>query len=402
MRQTFITFPLVLLFSVLLTGCGDDTRTAIRDATIGWITDEGKVDPETKPTELSKDFAAKITIKERWSRQVGKGTADLYLKIVPATDGTSVYVADREGGVLSLAVADGHKQWSARDENRLISAGPGLGDGAVLVGTSQGEVVARDATSGKKLWIAKVSSEVVAVPRAANGVVLVRTGDSNLFALDSRTGVEKWVYDRSVPALTLRGAGAPTLHEGVAYTGFANGRVVALRLETGSPLWDVQLAQPTGRSDLERLVDIDGEPAIKDSFAYIGGFQGKIAALNTDNGNVEWSRVMSTYDNVAVDEQRVYVTDERGVVWALNRTDGSAVWRQKDLKFRHLTAPTRFERYLVVGDFEGYLHWLDAETGEIVARLQIDKKRILTAPINMGDVLLGYSSSGRIAVFSAK
>lgn len=392
-------FPLGMLVLVtFLAGCAD-TLTSIRDTTTGWISDKGKVDAETKPRELNEDFTPTIEVKELWSERAGKGSENLYLKLLPAADGGYVYTADRDGRVIALDAATGDQHWAVHDKDRLISGGPGVGEGTVFVGTSEAEVVARDAATGKKLWVAKVSSEVLAAPRAADGVVVVRTGDGNIYGLDTTTGLEKWVYDRTMPTLTLRGTAAPTLHNGVIYAGFDTGRMVALDLATGQQIWETQLAQPSGRSDLERLVDLDGEPVIKDSTAYVGSFQGRVAALALDSGSIEWTRDMSTYDNVAVDDKRVYITDERGVVWALNRLDGSAVWRQRDLKYRRLTGPTHFKRFVVVGDMEGYLHWIDTETGVIVARVRVDKERILTPPLDIGDALLGYSSTGKIAAF---
>ncbi len=392
-------FPLIILaLCALLTGCAE-TWTTVRDTTTGWVSDKGKAGKETQPTELSEEFTPTLKVTELWSERAGKGAEDLYLKLLPAAADGYVYTADRDGHVIALDASNGDQRWAEHDDDRLISGGPGVGDGKVFVGTSEAEVVARDAVSGKKLWVAKVSSEVLAAPRAADGVVVVRTGDGNIYALDANTGLEKWVYDRTIPNLTLRGTAAPTLHDGVLYAGFDNGRLVALELATGQQLWETQLAQPSGRSDLERLVDLDGEPVVKDDTAFVGSFQGRVAALAIATGSIDWTRDMSTYDDLAVDDKRVYITDERGVVWALDRFDGSAVWRQKDLKYRRLTGPTYFKNTVVVGDFEGYLHWLDAETGAIVARERVDKERILTPPLDIGDALLGYSSSGKIAAF---
>jgi len=390
----------LLLAALMLAGCAD-TFNSIRETTTGWVSDKGKADAEVQPTELAEDFVPTIEVQELWSEQAGKGAEELYLKLLPAVEGTSVYTADRDGRVISLDVASGKQQWEVRDKDRRISGGPGVGDGKVFVGTSEAEVVARAGESGQKLWVAKVSSEVLAAPRAADGVVVVRSGDGNVYALDTESGMEKWVYDRTIPTLTLRGTAAPTLHDGVAYVGFENGRLVALDLATGAQLWEAELAQASGRSDLERLVDIDGEPVIRDGTAYLGSYQGRVAAISLEGGSIEWTRDMSTYDNVAVDEERVYITDERGVVWALDRYDGSAKWRNRELRYRRLTGPTHFKHYVVVGDFEGYLHWLDAETGKLVARSRVDKERILTPPLDLGDSLLGYSSSGKIAAFRA-
>ncbi len=398
MRNFF--FPLCVI-ALLLGGCTETLRS-IRDTTTGWVSDKGKKDEATKPTELNDEFTPTIEVQELWSENAGKGTEELYLKLVPATAGEFVFTADRDGRMMALNATSGEKAWSEQDEGRLISGGPGVGDGKVYVGTSEAEIVARDAESGKKLWVAEVSSEVLAPPRAVGGVVIVRTGDGNVYALNSETGERKWVYDRTIPTLTLRGTAPPAVVNDLVIAGFDTGRVVALDLETGKQVWETQLAQPTGRSDLERLVDIDGEPIVKDDTVYIGSFQGRVAAISLDDGTLEWSRDMSTYDNVAVDDQRIYITDERGVVWALDRFDGSAKWRTRDFKFRKLTGPTVFGRYVVVGDFEGYLHWMDAETGAVVARERVDKERILTPPIDIGGALLAYSSSGKLAAYRAE
>jgi outer membrane protein assembly factor BamB len=391
-------FSTLVCLTLLLSGCAEKLES-IKDTTVGWFSKDNEEAERIKPTELSEDFTPSIEVEELWSERAGDGTDEYYLKLLPAAYRKTLYTADRNGRVIALDVATGEKIWSEQDENRLISGGPGVGEGIVVVGTSEAEVVARDAKTGKKRWVAEVSSEVLATPRVAKGLVIVRTGDGNVYALDAKSGIEKWVYDRSIPVLTLRGTAAPVIDEDTVLVGFDSGRLVALELDTGKQIWDTELVQPSGRSDLERLVDIDGEPVIKDGTAYIGSFQGRVAAISMSTGSLEWTRDMSSYDDLAVDDDRVYVTDERGVIWALNRLDGSAEWRQKGFRYRKTTGPTHFGDYLVVGDFEGYLHWLDAKTGEIVNRQRIDKNRILTPPIDLGDALLGYSSSGALAAY---
>lgn len=400
---TKLNRAIVLIALLALGGCAD-TMTSIKDTTTGWFSDDDEKDEveRTKPTELSDDFTPSIKVEELWSERAGKGTDEYYLKLLPAPYKDLIYTADRDGRVMALKESSGEEVWNVHDKDRLISGGPGVGDGKVFVGTSDAEVVARDAASGKKLWVAKVSSEVLASPRAARGLVIVRTGDGNIYALNAETGIQRWIFDRSIPVLTLRGTASPVIFEDMVLVGFDNGRLIALELETGKQIWETELAQPSGRSDLERLVDIDGDPVIKDGTAYIGSFQGRVAALSMRDGSLEWTRDMSSYDELAVDDDRVYITDERGVIWALKRSDGSAAWRQKAFRYRQTTGPTRFGDYLVVGDFEGYLHWLDAKTGEVVARERIDKERILTPPIDLGGALLGYSSSGALAVYHVK
>lgn len=394
--------PLAVAVVLALGGCASQ-RNAAKDMVSGMFDEKNPeniaIKKAAEPRPLDKKFESKIKLKQVWSDRFGKGYDKLYLKLLPATYEDRVFVADRDGRVMALDAATGKIVWEDRDKKRLISGGPGVGDGKVFVGTSEAEVVARDAATGKKLWIAEVSSEVLAAPRADKGVVLVRTGDGKLYALDSNTGVQKWVLDRTIPTLTLRGSAPAVIHEDMVLAGFDNGRLAAMDLATGKDLWEARLAEPNGRSDLERLVDIDAEPIIRGNTAYIDSYQGRVAAVSLSDGSLEWTREMSSAEDVAVDEDNVYVTDERSTVWALSRADGSTVWRHKGLRNRKLTGPARYDNYVVVGDFEGYLHWLDAKTGELVGRERVDKERIITPPLQIGGGLAGYSSSGELAVW---
>lgn len=394
----FVTLMLAIASLLLLAGCGEQL-TSIKDTTSGWFKDD---DTAVQPTALAEEFAPKIEVTELWSGRFGKGSEDLYLKLLPAPYNELVFTADRDGRVIAIDAKSGVVVWEERDKKRLISGGPGVGEGRVFVGTSDAQVVARDAQSGEELWVADVSSEVLAAPRAADGVVVVRTGDGKVFGLAADTGAERWVFDRTIPVLTLRGTAAPVIHDGLVIAGFDNGRLVALDLANGRQVWETRLAEPSGRSDLERMVDIDGEPVIRDETAYIGSFQGRVAAVSITDGRIEWTRDISSYADLAVDDEHVYVTDEKGSVWALDRSDGRSVWRQKGLRYRQLTGPAHFRDYVVVGDFEGYLHWLDDVTGELVFRQRIDKARIIAPPIIIGDALLGYSSSGELAAYRSK
>ncbi len=393
----------VLLLVAALAGCGEQ-MAAVKDTTVGWFKDDEdeKKAAKLKPAELAKDFEPSITVDELWSGRFGKGSEKLYLKLLPAPYQEFVYTADRDGRMLAVAAATGKVVWEERDKKRLISGGPGVGEGKVYVGTSEAQVLARDAKTGEKAWVADVSSEVLAPPRAADGFVIVRTGDGKIYALDASTGHERWVFDRTVPVLTLRGTAAPVIHAGRVIAGFDNGRLVALDLASGRQIWETRLGEPSGRSDLERLVDIDGEPVVRGNTAYIASFQGRVAAISIDDGTIEWTRDISSYADLAVDEAHVYVTDEKGTVWALERGTGNSVWRQRGLKYRQLTGPAHFRNYVVVGDFEGYLHWLDDATGKIVYRARIDKSRILATPIDLGGALLGYGSSGELAAYQVR
>lgn len=348
------------------------------------------------PTELT-EFDPRLKVETLWSKRIGKGADEQYLKLTPIVIENLLFVADRHGHLTATALDTGKVVWEIEDESVQYTGGPGGGDGLVLIGTGDGRVIAREAASGKVRWVAKVSSEVLAAPRAANGVTVVRTGDGKLFGLNSQTGAESWIYDRSVPTLTLRGIGAPVIAGDIVLAGFDNGRIAALDLHTGKLVWDTALAVPSGRSDLERMVDVDAEPVVVDDIVYVAGFQGGVAAITLLDGQIQWTRDVSSYDEIAVGGDRVYLTDEESNVWALNRETGASLWKQDKLANRFVTGPLFVDGHLVVGDFAGYLHWLDAANGEFEFRSQLEEMRIIAPAINAGGLVLSYNAEGYLA-----
>ena len=385
---------LIMLLCVALAACEtmSDVTEIVTDA-VGI-----EADNSVRPSELL-DFEPVVKVEELWSGRYGKGVEELYIKLIPEHSGYKVFAADRDGRVIALDLESGDELWEVRNKKFRISGGPGVGGGAVLVGTSDAEVIAFDSENGEEKWRTKVSSEVLAPPRIERDTAVIRTGDGKLFGLNVETGKRKWIYDRSIPTLTLRGTSPPVIYEGLVIAGFDNGRLAALDLESGKQEWEQRIAIPSGRSGLERMVDIDAEPTIYDDTIFVASFQGSVAAVSVFDGQLLWTRELSAYTTIGVDYAHVYVTDDDGNVWALSRDSGTAIWKQEGLTARQLTGPTVFEDYVVVGDFEGYLHWIDRNTGELVNRTRIDDERILVPARATDDLLLGFSSSGVLSAY---
>ena len=348
-----------------------------------------------KPNELEA-FEPRLQVEKVWADRIGKGSDEQYLKLTPAVFGERLFVADRYGHLVATALATGKEEWSIHDKNVQYTGGPGGGDGLVLMGTGDGRVIAREADSGKVRWVAKVSSEVLAAPTAGSGITVVRTGDGRLYGLNSATGAELWVYERSVPTLTLRGVAPPVIEEDITMAGFDNGRFAAVNLKAGKMVWESPLAVPTGRSDLERMVDVDSAPVIVGTMAYVASFQGAVVALSITDGKILWTREVSSYEELSVGDDRVYVTDDKGTVWALEAKTGASLWKQDALANRFVTAPIFYQGHVVVADFEGYVHWLDAKNGEFEYRERVTKDRIIAPAIDAGGMLLVYSSTGQL------
>ncbi|MCP5143406.1 MAG: outer membrane protein assembly factor BamB [Gammaproteobacteria bacterium] len=353
---------------------------------------------EVKPTPL-EDFTPVMAVDRQWSTSLGSGTDKHYLTLHPVVVDGVVYVAERGGKVGAFEQDTGRKLWSHDLKKTTITGGPGVGDGLVLVGTKNGEVVALDAASGNENWRTQLSSEVLAAPQAAQGVIVARSIDGRVIGLDVRSGSRLWIYDRDIPVLTLRGNGNPAIVRDRVLLGFDSGRLIALELQSGREVWSVEVAVATGRTDLQRMVDLDSELMVAGDTVYVASYQGQVAAISITDGSIEWTRDMSSYAGLAVDSRRVYVAATDGGVWALDRLTGASVWRTEALLNRELGAPAAIGGNVVVGDMEGYLHWLNGADGSFVARERLGKDPIFTAPIPLGDHLVAFTSGGRLASF---
>jgi outer membrane protein assembly factor BamB len=271
----------------------------------------------------------------------------------------------------------------------------------VVVGTSSGTVIALEASDGKERWRAKLSGEVLAAPLVAGGRVIVRTVDGRLRALEAADGKEAWMVEDLVPRLTLRGTSPPVSAGDVVFCGFDTGRVMAVSIPTGDILWQAQVSTPRGRSELERLADIDAAVRVAGDEVYAVGYQGRIAMIARDSGQIWWTRDLSSYRDIGMDQDQLYVATSDGDVVAMRRRDGGTVWQQTGLKRRGLGAPVPHGGAVVVGDFDGYLHWLDRETGRFVARERPGRTRFATTPIVIGDRLFVIDDGGEITAFRA-
>lgn len=373
----------VLALGLVLTGCG-----TVSDYVLG-------VDNNEPPAEL-KSIESATGVQTVWERDVGSGGGRGAFGLTPTVLGDRVYAADGDGDVTAWSAETGDRIWSV-DVELALSGGPGADQSLVVVGSENGEVVALEAADGTTRWETRVSSEVLAPPRVTDGLVLVRTVDGKLTALDSASGLVIWTYDRTVPVLTLRGTSAPAMSGGLAIGGFDGGRLVALDVSDGQTVWERRVAVPRGRTELERLVDIDSAPQIHEGTLYVATFQGRVAALDASSGETLWQRDMSSHAGLGVDDRHVFVTDERSHVWALDRSSSASLWRNSDLQFRAATAPRRVGDFVVVGDLEGYVHFLSIEDGRIAARVQVGSAPIYAPPLVRGDIVYVFNSDGSLA-----
>jgi outer membrane protein assembly factor BamB len=347
------------------------------------------------PAELVA-IAQPAAVDSVWSRDLGAGAGKRYLKLDAGMQDTAIYASDRKGHVYALEKESGRIRW----DNKLkldISAGVGVGDGLVLVGNSKGELIALSRDTGKQQWVANLTSEILARPAVDLGTVIAQTVDGKVFALDAADGKQLWRQERNEPALSLRGTSAPLAVGGIVLTGFASGKLSAFQLKDGHMLWEIPVAEPHGRSEIERLVDVDVQPLVVGTHMYAAAYQGKMIAFDLQNGRILWSRDVSTYSGLDADATNIYVTDEKDTVMALDMNTGATVWKQEQLHGRQLSAPTVSGEAVAVGDFEGYVHWLARADGRFLARSRPSRAAILSKPVADADHLYVYGQDGRLS-----
>jgi len=382
---------IVLCISLLgLNGCASFNET-VSESVRDYFSSE---DSSEKPAELRK-ITSTLNVSERWSANVGSDAKKLYVRLQPTVDGDRIYAAGVKGKVSAYDVKTGNVLWQVDTKSRL-RGGPGIGDGLVLLGTADAELIALDRETGAERWRTLASSEILASPSAADGVSVARSIDGRIFAYESATGKRMWIHDSSVPVLTLRGTSSAVIFAGGVIAGLANGKMVALRLSSGELLWEKRIALPRGRSELARIVDIDADPIVADGVIHVATFQGNVATIALENGRGLWNRKMSSHAGIGADAKRLYVTDADSQVWSLERRSGSSFWKNSELRARKLTAPATINDHVVVGDLEGYVHFLKYDNGAIAARIRVGSGPIVAAPVVVGDTVFISSSSGTL------
>jgi outer membrane protein assembly factor BamB len=350
------------------------------------------------PAELV-DIKSTLPVHRLWSESMGGGGEVLRLTLGVAGSGDTVYAAGRDGKVRALDAATGKQRWQA-DTDLELSAGPGVGFGLVVVGTSDGDLVALEAATGKQRWKARIPGEILAPPLLDGDHVIVRSVEGRLRALSASNGKEVWLVEDVVPRLSLRGTATPVAVGGdTVVCGFDTGKVIAVTLAKGETLWQTQLTTPHGRTELDRLSDVDSAVLVSGKDVYAVGYQGRVAMIALDTGQLWWSRDLSSYRGLAIDDDQVYVSTSDGDVVALRRRDGTVVWQQRGLARRGLSTPAVDGNAVIVGDFEGYLHWLDRASGKFVAREHPGDTRIAAPPLVMGGRVYVIDEGGHLEAF---
>ena len=346
-----------------------------------------------------------FTPSTAWDVSVGSGIGDFYSNLHPAYADSVVYAADRKGTVKALNADDGKEVWSVNLAEKdgwfsrkpaLLSGGLTVAGGHVYVGSEKAQVYALDAGDGAVVWKTTAAGEVLSRPTVSDGLVLVHTSNGQLQALDENSGVVKWTVNLDMPALSLRGESAPAVAYGAAIVGGDNGRVSAVLMQQGQMIWQQRISQATGSTEIDRLSDVDTTPVIVNGVVYALAYNGNLTALDLRSGQIMWKRELGSVNDFVVDGDHIYIVDQNDRLLALTTDGGVTLWTQSDLLHRLLTSPALYNGSLVVGDAEGYMHWINPEDGRFVAQQKVDSSGFLTDPVVADGKLLIQAKDGTV------
>ncbi|KAF1687915.1 outer membrane protein assembly factor BamB [Pseudoxanthomonas broegbernensis] len=354
-----------------------------------------------EPAELV-DFQPTVRPAKLWSVGLGDGERRLGARQVPVVADGRVYAAAAEGSVFALDLQTGRQAWNHKTDKKeglRLAGGPGVGDGLVAVGSLGGDVIVLDAADGSERWRAQVSSEVIAPPAVSQGLVFVRSNDGRITAFDAASGERRWFHEHELPSLTVRGNAPLVVGPGVLFSGNDDGTLTALTMQDGRVLWEQAIGLPEGRSELERMADVDGAPVLEGTTLYAASFKSRTLAIDGPSGRPMWQSDHGGAGGMGVTSSSLLVSTAAGSVYALDKTNGTATWSQPALARRSLTGAAVQGDYAVVGDFDGYVHWLRLDNGEFAARARVGRKPIKGQPLVADGILLVQSVQGELTAF---
>jgi outer membrane protein assembly factor BamB len=382
-----------------------------------WVGDESddkdkdENETELEPVELTR-IDASVDLERVWSADIGRGLGRKYLRSRPAVAADRIFAADGYGVVEARDRFTGKRIWEVeiadvgrsfnffdRRDPAFVTGAAGFAHGKVLIGTAAGEVIALSAVDGSEVWRVEVGSEVLAPPVGGEDLVFVHTEDGRLIALERDTGAVRWSFENPVPVLALRGTSAPVYGNGVVYAGFANGMVSAIRAATGEPVWEHRVMLPEGRSELERMVDVDSTPALVGNALFVVSYQGRMKALRVQDGTPIWEQEISSFLDLATGLRQVFVVAADDAVIAFDQQSADEKWRQEGLLRRQLSSPAVIGDYLLVADDEGYLHVLSQSDGSFVGRRRVDRDGVRSPIVVADDFIYVLGNSGSLKAY---
>jgi outer membrane protein assembly factor BamB len=376
---------------------------------IGLLSACSSSDVEEEPVSELTEIQASVFPTLSWSTSVGDGVGDYYSQLRPAVNYGKVFVADRFGEVVAFDEATGDTLWEhdfselfktsalAKNKGARLAAGVTVAQGKVFIGGESGLLGVLNAEDGETLWHVVAGGELLSAPTVAEDLVVVNTSAGTLEAYNVDTGAKAWVFDMSLPNLTLRGTGSAGYEAGGFFVGSADGKVAVVIKSNGQLAWEQPIYTPSGGNEFTRMADVDMTPLLLGDNLYAVSYNGNLVSMEMRTGRIIWTRKYSSFNELASAGLNLFLVDDHSRIYAVDRRNGLELWSNSELANRGLTSPAIIGDYLVVGDFEGYLHFIDRTSGKLVGRIEIDSDGLYSQPLVVGDKIYVQGRSGMVA-----
>jgi|TARA_B110000240_G_C13498479_1_gene452772 outer membrane protein assembly factor BamB len=400
-----IKIGLFAIIMVMLTGCGlwstaQEQWQAIEELVPGYDhPEEEAAIQKSKPTKLF-DVDQKVSLVKLWSSSVVGSYDAVGFGLRPVFSEDKIYVADKNGLVVSLDAISGKTIWKV-DLDLPLGGGVGIGGEQVFVGSEDGDIIALNADNGAVIWQVKTSSEILSAPSGNGDIVVAQSQDGRIYGLDAQNGEIRWQHEVEVPILTLRGTSTPVVKGNIVIAGFSTGKLYVFAAATGDTIWEHRIGIPKGRSELDKMVDIDGDPLLIGDTVYAASHQGRVAAIDK-TGRALWYQDTSSVLSPAYGEGHIYIVKTSDKIVAMDEASGAISWVNASLKYRDLGPPLIIGGYLLVADYEGYIHVLSQEEGDFLGRARVDRRGISAPMIENEDILYVLDNDGAVSAYKLK
>ena len=396
---------LLATIMIILSGCGlwstaQEQWQAVEALVPGYDhPEEEAAIQKSKPTKLF-NVDQKVNPVKLWSSSVVGNYDAAGFGLRPVFSEGKIYVADKNGRVVSLDASSGKTIWKVNLDLPL-GGGVGIGGEQIFVGSEDGDVIALNAENGAVNWQVKTSSEILSAPSGNGDIVVAQSQDGRIYGLDAQNGEMRWQHEVEVPILTLRGTSAPVVRGNIVIAGFSTGKLYAFAAATGDPIWEHRIGIPRGRSELDKMVDIDGDPLLVGDIVYAASHQGRIAAIDK-TGRALWYQDTSSVLGPAYGGGHIYIVKTSDKIVAMDQASGAISWVNTSLKYRDLGPPLVVDGYLLVTDSEGYLHILSQEEGDFLGRIRVDRRGVSASMIENEDILYVLDNDGTVSAYKLK
>jgi outer membrane protein assembly factor BamB len=349
--------------------------------------------PGGTPEQSIEHVQAGGDLRVAWRRGFGKDSDRKHHVMAPPVEAEGrVYVMDGDSTVAAIDAGSGQVVWrtqlpsrSKRDKD-TFGGGLAYSGGKLYVASGNRFVAQLEPSTGAMTWKTDTDSPIHAAPTVADGRMFVVSTDNELLAYDAATGREDWNYQALIEPARLLRASSPAVTGDTVVAAFASGEVVALRAENGNDLWNQALSLTNRINALSEIRDIAGRPVIYKGDVYAASHSGVFAAIDMRSGVPRWTLPVASIATPWPAGDVVYIVSQAGEVMCVSRESGQVYWIQ-DLNANVPIAKERkgfgFGRFRIGG-----------RSGKL--------RPLWTGPILASDKLVLASSTGQMVALNPK